>query len=99
MDDTPVSLSPCHPVTVSRNHGGTFMSQLVDTSLGTQLEKLPPSSIEAEACLLASMMLEKELIGQIIPLIERDAFFQADHQIIFDVLLKLYEQNRPIDVV
>ena len=25
--------------------------------------------------------------------------FQADHQIVFDVLVKLYEQNRPIDAI
>src|SRR5207253_4786247 len=29
----------------------------------------------------------------------RDSFYQADHQIIYDVLVKLYEQNRPIDAV
>jgi replicative DNA helicase len=50
-------------------------------------------------CLLASMMLDKDIAGEIVPLIERDAFFQVDHQIIYDVLLRLYEQNRPIDAV
>lgn len=75
------------------------MTQLIDTALTTQLDKLPPHSIDGEACLLASMMLEKELIGQVVPLIQREAFYQPDHQIIFDVLVKLYEQNRPVDVV
>src|SRR5687768_6216751 len=50
-------------------------------------------------CLLASMMLDKEMIGQVVQIIDREAFFQADHQIIYDVLVKLYEQNRPIDAV
>src|SRR2546423_2469235 len=50
-------------------------------------------------CLLASMMLDKEMIGQIVQIVDRESFFQADHQIIFDVLLKLYEHNRPIDAV
>ena len=50
-------------------------------------------------CLLASMMLDKDMIGQVVQIVERDAFFQADHQIIFDILVKLYEQNRPIDAV
>jgi len=75
------------------------MSQLVDSSLAGQFDRLPPSSIEAEMCLLASMMLDKEMIGNIVTLVDREAFYQADHQIIFDVLLKLYEQNRPIDAV
>src|SRR5438132_11216128 len=74
------------------------MSQLVD-SVAQQFEKLPPRAIEAEMCLLASMMLDKEMIGQIVQIVDRESFFQADHQIIFDVLLKLYEHNRPIDAV
>jgi replicative DNA helicase len=75
------------------------MSQLVDSQLSGQFDRLPPHSIEAEQCLLASMMLDKEVIGQAIQLVEREAFFQTDHQIIFDILLKLYEQNKPIDSV
>ena len=26
---------------------------------------------------------------------DHEAFYQADHQVIFDVLVKLYEMNRP----
>ncbi|HEX2971157.1 MAG TPA: replicative DNA helicase [Tepidisphaeraceae bacterium] len=59
----------------------------------------PPHSIEAEMCLLASMMLDKDAIGQVVQLVDREAFFQADHQIIYDCLVKLYEQNKPIDAV
>jgi replicative DNA helicase len=75
------------------------MSQLVDSSLASQFDRLPPSSIEGEMCLLASMMLDKEMIGNVVGLVDREAFYQADHQIIFDVLLKLYEQNKPIDAI
>jgi replicative DNA helicase len=45
------------------------------------------------------MMLDKEMVGQVVQIVDREAFFQADHQIIFDVLVKLYEQNRPIDAI
>jgi len=75
------------------------MSQLIDPQVASQFDRLPPHSIEAEQCLLASMMLDKEVIGQVVQLVQRDAFFQADHQIIFDILLKLYEQNKPVNVV
>ena len=75
------------------------MSQLIDSSVTRQFDKLPPHAIEAEMCLLASMMLDKEMIGQVVQIVDREAFFQADHQIIFDVLVKLYEQNRSIDAV
>jgi replicative DNA helicase len=75
------------------------MSQLIDPSVARQFDRLPPHSIEAEMCVLASMMLDKDMIGQALAVITRDSFCQPDHQIIFDVLLKLYEANRPIDSV
>src|SRR6266480_2602098 len=74
------------------------MSQLVE-SISAQFDKLPPYSAESEMCLLAAMMLDKEMIGQVVQIVDREAFFQADNQIIYDVLVKLYEQNRPIDAV
>src|SRR5688572_31391025 len=74
------------------------MSQLAD-SLAGQFDRLPPHSIESEMCLLASMMLDKEVIGNVVQILDREAFFQADHQIVYDILVKMYEQNRPIDAV
>src|SRR3954470_24637940 len=74
------------------------MSQLAD-SISGQFDRLPPSSIDAEKCLIASMMLDKEMIGNVVGIVDRDAFYQADHQILWDILVKLYEQNRPVDAV
>jgi replicative DNA helicase len=62
-------------------------------------DRLPPHSIDAEMCVLASMMLDREVIGTAVQILRRDAFYQADHQIIFDALTSLYEANRPIDAV
>src|SRR5205085_4844867 len=70
-----------------------------DSSIAKQFERLPPNAIESEMSLLGCMMLDKEIIGETIQIIDREAFFQADHQVIFDVLVKLYEQNRPIDAI
>ncbi|MFN4242535.1 MAG: replicative DNA helicase [Tepidisphaerales bacterium] len=67
--------------------------------VGDPFTRLPPHSIEAEMCLLASMMLDRDVIGLAVQMLTRDAFFQADHQIIWDVLVRLYESNRPIDAV
>jgi replicative DNA helicase len=76
------------------------MSQLIEgTSIASQFDRLPPHSIEAEKCLIASMMLDKEIVGTAVQIVDREAFYQADHQIIYDVLVKLYEQNRPIDAL
>src|SRR5690242_19579573 len=75
------------------------MDQIIDSSLAKQFDRLPPHSLEAEQCLLASMMLDKEIVGQVVQIVDRDAFYQADHQILFDIVVKLYEANRPTDTV
>jgi replicative DNA helicase len=75
------------------------MSQLIDPSIARQFERLPPQAIEAEMCLIGSMMLDKEVVGQVVQIVDREAFYQADHQILFDILVKLYEQNRAIDAI
>src|SRR6266566_433559 len=75
------------------------MSQLIDPSIARQFDRLPPQAIEAEMCLIASMMLDKEVVGQVVQIVDREAFYQADHQILFDILVKLYEQNRAIDAI
>ena len=49
------------------------MSQLIDSSLAAQFDKLPPHSLEAEMCLLASMMLDKEMVGQVVQIVDREA--------------------------
>jgi replicative DNA helicase len=74
------------------------MSQLME-GVANQFDRLPPHSLESERCLLASMMLDKDVIGQVVQIINREAFFQADHQIVYDIVVKLYEQNKPIDAV
>src|SRR4051812_34311513 len=77
------------------------MSGLINSSIARQFERLPPHSIEAEMCLLASMMLDvsKDAVGQIVQIVDEESFFQADHTILFRVLKQLYEANRPIDAM
>jgi replicative DNA helicase len=75
------------------------MDQIIDPSLAKQFDRVPPHSLEAEQCLLASMMLDKEIVGQVVQIVDRDAFYQADHQILYDIIVKLYESNRPTDTV
>lgn len=77
------------------------MSHLMDSSIARQFDRLPPHSVEAEMCLLASMMLDvtKDQVGQIVQIVNEESFFQADHSILFKVIKQLYEANRPIDAM
>ncbi len=61
--------------------------------------RMPPQALETEMCVLGSMVLDKDCIGEIIPILRRENFYRYDHQLIFDALIKLYEDNKPIDLV
>ncbi len=65
----------------------------------SQFDRLPPHSIEAERCLVASMLIERKAIGDVLPLVDREAFYQTDHQIYFDVISELHRNDKPIDAV
>jgi len=65
----------------------------------SQFDRLPPHSIEAEMCLIASMMLDKDVVDEVVQLVNRDSFFQADHQILFDAMIDLRQHGREIDAL
>ena len=50
-------------------------------------------------CVLASMMLDRTIRGEIASVIDRDVFFQADHQILFDVILAMDADGIDVDAV
>ncbi len=65
-------------------------------------DRVPPHDIEAEMSLLGSLMLDREAIGYVIPIIPRQhagRFYQPEHRIIYEALLDLYDKGSAIDMV
>jgi replicative DNA helicase len=58
-----------------------------------------PESLEAEAAVLGSMILDRECIGQVVQHISSDDLYRPEHQQIFNALISLYEKNSHIDLV
>jgi len=57
-----------------------------------------PESLAAEAAVLGSMLIDPECIGEVVELVERDAFFRIEHRHIFEALITLYEKNKGIGI-
>jgi replicative DNA helicase len=72
---------------------------LADGISGSEFDRIPPHSIEAEMCLLASMMLDKQLAEQVLPLLDGDSFYLHDHKLIYDSLRELVVASKPVDAV
>ncbi|MBQ8414513.1 MAG: replicative DNA helicase [Clostridia bacterium] len=58
-----------------------------------------PVSIEAEQALLGAIIVSPEAFDKIGGIITADDFYVAEHQHIYTALIKMYNQNRTIDVV
>jgi replicative DNA helicase len=65
----------------------------------TENFRTPPQNIEAEQSVLGSLMLDKESIIKVADLLKVGDFYKDDHNIIYEVILELYDQREPIDVL
>ncbi len=61
--------------------------------------RIPPQNIEAETSVLGSLMLDKDSIIKVADLLKVGDFYKNDHNDIYEVMLKLYEEREPIDVL
>jgi len=62
-------------------------------------EKLPPQNVEAEMAVLGSMLIEDEAIPVAIEKLRPHSFYHPGHQKIFQIILTLFEQSKPVDLV
>jgi len=66
-------------------------------------ERIPPQDLDAEMALLGSMMMSRDAIADVIPIIGREDslwFYLPAHQKLFEVLLDLYDDpGKAIDLI
>ncbi len=63
-------------------------------------EQLPPHAIEAEMCVLGSMMLDPNVIGDVILTLRGpDDFSRAAHGSIYKAMVELYDKHAQLDIV
>ena len=66
---------------------------------GSDSGRLVPQSLEAEMGVLGSMIIDRDVIGEVLQLLKAENFYRYDHQLIFEALLSLYNANKPVDLV
>jgi replicative DNA helicase len=63
------------------------------------LDRLPPQNLEAEQCVLGSMLLDREMIGEVLLVLDSEDFYMPTHAEVFRALTGLYDRNEPVDLV
>ncbi len=61
--------------------------------------KVPPHNDEAEESVLGAILLDKDAVSVVSQIISPQDFYNQINGIIFDSMLSLYEQGKPIDIL
>lgn len=61
--------------------------------------KIPPQSIAAEQSVLGAILIDKNAIVEVAGFLRPEHFYEDRHSVIFNAMLALYEERRPIDLL
>ena len=61
--------------------------------------KLPPHNNEAEQSVLGAILIDKEAMGLVSSFLHAEDFYNDLNGIIYDAMLSLYEERKPIDLL
>ncbi len=61
--------------------------------------KLPPHNIDAERSILGGILIDPQALVQVIDRVDPSDFYRQDHQLIYQTMIGLFEQSKPVDVV
>lgn len=65
----------------------------------TSLQRLPPQNIEAEQCVLGSILLQTEAMDKVVETLTAEDFYRPEHRLIFAAMLHLFGKTEPRDLV
>jgi replicative DNA helicase len=61
--------------------------------------KLPPQATDLEEAVLGAMLLEAHAVNVVIEILSPDSFYLPQHQKIYQAIMNLFGQNKPIDIL
>ncbi len=63
------------------------------------IQRMPPISLDAERGVLCSVLLDGEALGNLVTFLKADDFYQSAHRHLYEVMLSLYDQGKPVIAV
>ncbi len=79
---------------VRRRNGGAGASAVT-----ARPGRIPPQATDIEKAVLGAMLIEREAIPRVIEILPPDAFYAAQHQKVYDAILRLFERGNPVDLI
>lgn len=63
------------------------------------LRRVPPNNLDAEQAVLAGIFQYPDYMDDLVELITPDTFYSSPHNTIFQAMLEMYQEKKPIDLV
>ena len=63
------------------------------------MKRIPPHSIEAEQAVLGAMLMNKDAVMVASEIITGEDFYQTAYGIIFDSVVDLFKEGKPVDLI
>jgi replicative DNA helicase len=64
-----------------------------------QAGKVPPQNLDAEMSLIGAILIDEEVLADVTEHVKPKDFYDKRHGIIFDGIMRLYEKNKPVDLL
>ena len=61
--------------------------------------KIPPQNVDAEMSLLGAVLIDEEVLADITEHVKPKDFYDKRHAVIYDAIMRLYEKNKPVDLL
>jgi replicative DNA helicase len=63
------------------------------------IKRVLPHSIEAEQSVVGSMIIDRDAIVTASEIINSDDFYQSQYRVLFDSMVELYNEGKPVDLI
>ena len=64
-----------------------------------ELMKTPPHNLESEQCVIGSIIVEEQTLVPVAEILDREDFYIDAHKVIYESMLELNNERKPIDMV
>ncbi len=74
-------------------------SQISGSAPPIVASKIPPQNVDAEQAVLGSILLKADAFGTVLEILKPEDFYKNGHKLIFEVMVDLFEDNEPQDLL
>ncbi|NTV15560.1 MAG: replicative DNA helicase [Desulfobulbaceae bacterium] len=67
--------------------------------IASAFQRLPPQNVEAEQCVLGSILLQPGAMPNAVEILSAEDFYRLEHRLIFAAMVRLFDKSQPIDLI